>query len=258
MAYPHKTETESLVMKAWMTLALCLLTNSALAQDVEQVTVYGGTIAGFWKIDRPESVSTSNFYNVKWGPIRSWLCRIDQAKTEASVHCLGGPVLQNGTATLSEGKIHLAWGFMVARLVVDGTFDTPTHYTGTFALKLAGISHENPAPVSGIKVVPYPQAPDPDGKAALLRTILTESQSRVPLDADTIAKNTRIALADMLKAVPSGSILQITWMGQQPHYNKGVESLDATSVYAVEFEGGERICGLHQRGDGTVDAFQCV
>jgi hypothetical protein len=41
-----------------------------------------------------------------------------------------------------------------------------------------------------------------------------------------------------LKAVPPGPIRQITGMGQQPHYNKGVQSLDATSVYAVEFEGG--------------------
>jgi hypothetical protein len=245
-------------MKAWAVLALCLLTKSAFAQEVEQVTVFGGTVAGFWKIDRPESVVVTFFHSVKWGPVKSWLCRIDQAKAEATVHCPGGPILQNGTATLSDGKIHLAWGFMVARLVVDGTFETPTHYTGTFAFKLAGISHENPTPVSGTKIVPSPQAPDPDGKATLLCTILTEGLPHVPLDADTIGKNGSIALADTLKAMPAGPILQITWMGQQPRYNKGVESLDATSVYAVEFEGGERICGLHQRGDGTLDAFQCV
>ena len=29
-------------------------------------------------------------------------------------------------------------------------------------------------------------------------------------------------------------------------------------VPALGFPGGERICGLHQRGDGTLDAFPCV
>ena len=168
-----------------------------------------------------------------------------------------GPFRQNGAASLSDGSIHLAWGIMMARLVVDGRFETPTHYTGTFTFKLAGIRVVNPAPVSGTKVVPSPQAPDPDGKAALLRTILTEGPSRMPLDTDAIAKNTG-GLADTLKAVPPGPVLQIVWMGQEPRYNRGVKELDGISVYAVEFEGGERICGLHQRSDGTLDAFQCV
>ncbi|HKU53839.1 MAG TPA: hypothetical protein VJP60_00620, partial [Rhizomicrobium sp.] len=166
--------------------------------------------------------------------------------------------LQNGTATLAEGKIHLAWGLMVARLVVDGTFDTPTHYNGRFAFKFAGISNENPASVSGTKVVPSPQAPDPDGKAGLLRTILSKGPAGVPLDADATKKSWGITLADTLKALPPGPILQITWMGHQPRLIKGATELDAISVYAVEFEGGERICGLHQRDDGTLDAFLCV
>jgi len=244
-------------VKAWAVLALCLLTSTASAQDVEQVTVFGGAVAGFWKIDRPESVSVSFSHTVTWGPIRSWLCRIEQAKTEAKIHCLGGPFRQNGAASLSDGKIHLAWGTMLARLVVDGIFETPTHYAGTFALKLAGISHENPTPVSGTKIVPSLPAPDPDGKAALLRTILTEGPSRAPLDMDAIAKNTG-ALADTLKAVPPGPVLQIVWMGREPRYNRGVKELDGFSIYAVEFEGGERICGLHQRSDGILDAFQCA
>jgi len=82
--------------------------------------------------------------------------------------------------------------------------------------------------------------------------------NRPPTRTGAIERDAGIAPADSLKAVQPGPILQITGMGQQPHYRKGVKELDATSVYAVEFEGGERICGLHQRGDGTLDAFQCV
>ena len=34
--------------------------------------------------------------------------------------------------------------------------------------------------------------------------------------------------------------------------------VDLPRAPALEFPGGERIGGLHQRGDGTLDAFQCT
>jgi hypothetical protein len=37
-----------------------------------------------------------------------------------------------------------------------------------------------------------------------------------------------------------------------------LKAVDAIEALALEFAGGERICGLHQRGDGTLDAFLCV
>jgi hypothetical protein len=49
----------------------------------------------------------------------------------------------------------------------------------------------------------------------------------------------------------------IAYLGQGPKFGSATE-LDFYSIYAVEFVGGERICGLHQRGDGTLDAFLCM
>jgi len=33
---------------------------------------------------------------------------------------------------------------------------------------------------------------------------------------------------------------------------------DFFSVYFVRFTEGERLCGLHQRENGVLDAFRCV
>jgi hypothetical protein len=43
-------------------------------------------------------------------------------------------------------------------------------------------------------------------------------------------------------------------------YNQAspVYSAKRSSIYAVEFENGERLCTLHRRSDGVLDQFQCI
>ena len=52
----------------------------------------------------------------------------------------------------------------------------------------------------------------------------------------------------------------MVWLGHQDK-DGGPEQQalkDYFSVYVVEFDHGERICGLHQRSDGVLDAFNCA
>ena len=55
-----------------------------------------------------------------------------------------------------------------------------------------------------------------------------------------------------------GSLQTAVYLGQQDRVGgPGKTDKGFFTVYALEFDKGERICGLHRRDDGVLDAFQC-
>src|SRR3954468_12624932 len=130
--------------------------------------------------------------------------------------------------------------------------------------RIAGIPRENPAPASATKLVLSEAAPDGGGKAALLRATLQQLEQgklTLPQDPEAIDDNGG-ALPDDIK--PLGALQIVTYLGpsfrELGHSTAGVPDmdLDFLRAYAVEFEHGQRICGLRQRADGVLDVFRCV
>jgi hypothetical protein len=243
-------------MRWWLAPFLCLAAGSAAAQPVETVVVKASTLAGIWKITRPDYVMKDSFFGaLKWGPMRDTYCRLEQTGSDLTGHCLPG----GGAWTMSmeASHIHLAFGTMLARVILDGALQSGTHFSGTYTLKISGIPFDDPTPSQGDKLTVSEAAPDNGGKAALLRTILTEGIAGVPHDDAAIKANS--PKAD--EALRLGAVQAVAYLGQmakpQPPDKEG-SGLDFFSVYAVEFDSGERICGLHQRADGVLDAFLCL
>ena len=54
-----------------------------------------------------------------------------------------------------------------------------------------------------------------------------------------------------------GIVEAIALLGQTPRQISRPEG-DLYSVHIVEFAHGERLCGVHQNGDGVLDAIRCV
>jgi hypothetical protein len=225
----------------------CLLVLPAAAQDVENVTVSANAVPGIWKITHPHSLTKAGVFGEwKWGQPRESFCRIEQAGTEMAFHCLS---MGNGTVTISGNHIHLAWGSMMARLVIDGEFQSGSSFAGHSAAKLAGISIEDPAISSGARIATAADVADKGGKSNLLRTVVSD----LTLVPHSPAVKDSAALPAAL-----GRAETFVYLGQQAFDLPGRKAADALTVYAVEFDNGERICGLHQRDDGMLDEFRCA
>jgi hypothetical protein len=231
-------------------LALLLLATAAPAQEVEQVTVYGGNLSGFWHVTGPSWLQMTLFGKVTWGPLINRICRIGHDHEGYDTHCYYQKG-NGGTLEVDGSHFHLAWGTMLARMVYDGEVTSATAFRGHFAAKLMGISITDPEVSEGRKIALDPAASDAAGKAGLLRAVLNgEAVPHDPkLDTDIAA-----ARADRL-----GAIQQILYLGLQ---DKGagptIAALpDYFAAYAVEFADGERLCWLHTYDDGKLAAFQC-
>jgi hypothetical protein len=236
-----------------LAVALCLLATGAGAQEVEQVTVYGGSLTGVWKVAAPSYVQITLLGRIHWGPLHDGFCRIDRDATGYATHCFGqGDAGRGGTLETDGTHFHLAWGTMLARMVFDGTAESATRFTGHFAIKLAGITMESPDTSEGSKMEIRADTPDAGGKAEMLRAILGGAQP--PHDA---ALDGKMAAARGLAASP---IAAISYLGQQTKGGgpgKPTET-DYYTAYAVTMESGVLLCALHQKPDGMLDAFQCV
>ncbi|HKU65456.1 MAG TPA: hypothetical protein VJQ06_10385 [Rhizomicrobium sp.] len=231
-------------------LALLLMALPSAAQEVEQVTVYGGSLSGFWHVNGPSWLQMNLFGKTTWGPLRGAICRIGHDHEGYNTHCFNQKG-SGGTLEVDGSHFHLAWGSMLARMVYDGEVTSATAFHGHFAAKLMGIPITNPDVSDGNKIALDPATPDAAGKAGLLRAVLNgEAVAHDPKLDEVIAA----ARADR-----PGAMQQIFYLGMQGKA-AGPEVAavpDFLAVYAVEYADGERICWLHQDDDGKLAAFQC-
>jgi hypothetical protein len=249
-------------------LTLLLLCGPAAAQDmpVESVTSYGSSLVGVWY----GTLGQSGFYGLfgaltglsapVLGEMANGFCRIAPAKDELEMSCMqfGG----NSRVTLEDGHVRIG----NSRLAFVGDQPDAMHLRGHFrGSSWLGVSTENPATAEAVRITPQVDAPDKADQAPLLRRILDEGLAGVPRDAAAMKKNGSIISLPKL-----GAIQTIAYLGQETKWDwpppPGVKAdrmhipnrPDFFSVYFVRFAQGERLCGLHQRADGMLDAFRCA
>jgi hypothetical protein len=235
---------------------------AAAAPDAESVLVEGGALDGVWNIDIPTEVSLSPGHPAQFGAMAKRFCRFEGKKDNIGIRCFS-PLhyAQRGTTDVAGNKLHLSWGNALIRFAIDAVPDSPFHFGGTFTFKFMGLSYVDPEPATGEKFNPANAVADSDGRTKLMTRALQEISAgglRAPHDAAAIKKN--LGEIDALSAESLGAlgaIQTVKYLGpslrsraQKPEY--------FFSVYQVEFAHGERLCGLHQRDDGVLDALMCV
>jgi hypothetical protein len=230
-------------------LALLFAATPCMGLETESVTVNASAMLGIWKISRPNYVRKNGLFG-DWifGPVSDFFCRMERNGDAIAMPCLssGEP-----TVTFEAGKIHLAQGIALARFVVDGVMQPGPSFTGHAAIKLAGIGTEDPGISSGTRLDLSTPPSDAGGMAQLLRDLVAQGIAHIAHD-DKV-KDSPALRADL------GSIESVIYLGQQDRVGGPVNTVKGFfSVYALEFENGERICGLHRREDRTLDAFGCV
>jgi hypothetical protein len=235
-------------------LAFLLLPATALAQEVERVTIFGTSFNGFWQIESPGWFQMDKSGHVTWGPLRQFWCRIDDGAAGYAAHCFGGGASVGGTLEQDGRHFHLAWGSTPAQQVFDGEVTSRTTLIGHHAVKLKGISTATKVLEHGRKAAPMPDAADDAGKRELVRAVL---------GGETVAHDAALE-ADIAAArhLNLGKSESISFLGRQMIPGKDgpktVPDQNYLAAYAVEFTDGEALCWLHQDDDGRIAAFRCA
>jgi hypothetical protein len=213
-------------------------------------------------------------------------CRIEQATEAMTIRCL--PWNGSGTASLADGRLHLAWGVALFRFVIDAQNVSAAAFTGTYKLKTFGDSHDAPMPAFGRKLALPGDAPGDAGQAEALRAALQAIAGGTAPPQDEARRrkfgtlfggppaNWAASLRD------AGPPLQVIFLGtgapprtwrdsRDPDSQPAPPGKNATgqsiiafdvynsfSLYDVEFANGQRLCGVHAGEDGKADNFLCV
>lgn len=268
-----------MIRLATLAFALAALPLATFAQN-ETVEIDGKeSLSGLWKISFPAGIS---MYMPGRGRVISTgvesFCRLKQTGENVSAICLPGWGPDSGDGDLDGQDLHLAWGIALARAVIDAKIETASvrTFNGVFAFKILGIRHDAPLPASARKLVLGPATPDTAGKARLLTQILQELAAGAivaPHDADA-ALNFGSGMTGYKRNTPAeirslGKVQAVLYLGEgstvRPRFSDADKPYPASSfpvftfsAYQVEFDNGERLCGIHQREDGVVDGFVCV
>jgi len=228
--------------------ALLFAATPSMAQQTESVTVNADALLGVWKISRPNYVGKKGLFgDWAFGPARDFFCHMERKGDDLAMPCLQGG---EASVTFRGDKIHLAGGIVLARLVIDGVMQPGNSFTGHAALKLVGISTEDSGISSGARLDLSTPPPDTGGMAQVLRELVAQGIAHTAHD-DKV-KDSAALSADL------GSLQTAVYLGQQDRVGgPGRTDKGFYTVYALEFDKGERVCGLHRRDDGVLDAFQC-
>jgi hypothetical protein len=252
-------------------LLVSLLVAPAAAQPLETVEVDSNkTLTGVWKIFFPELDLSVRMPLMGGATLRFMVgetfCRMDQDSDRVSTACLSGaPFRQGGTASLEGKNLHLAWGDALARLVIDAVPEATSRFSGEYGVKFMGIRRDAALPASGERYDNPADTPDTAGKAPLLTAALGQLAAggiTAPHDA-AFAANFGCATPNKAADVANlGQIEAIIYLGEGNIRRYGCNDPTALpfqfSAYQVEFTGGQRLCGIHQREDGVIDGFLCV
>jgi hypothetical protein len=133
---------------------------------------------------------------------------------------------------------------------------SPDSLAGSGHLLLSGIAAFRHQGLEGHRQTVAPKASDLAGKASLLRAILSELAAGRFTRAYDSGDESKVALPRDLKSL--GAVTAVTYLDMAGVNRDRVIVPDFFAVYVVDFQNGQRFCGLHQREDGLLDGFRCV
>jgi hypothetical protein len=168
--------------------------------------------------------------------------------------------------TLEEKNLHLAWGTMMARIVVDAKLAGTKAFSGVYALKLTGIRHDAAMPAIGQRLIVSETAPDAAGQAKLVSMTLAQLAGGTPLPQNDVLVRQYLgvqpntpteiqALGKLAAVIYLGEGSQRQWPGKR---GDPAPPPILFSVYQVEFANGQRLCAVHLGGDGALNGFLCI
>jgi hypothetical protein len=168
----------------------------------------------------------------------------------------------------------------MARATLDLAKQPSGIFTGYYTAQILFIPYRAPEQLRASKILLSEDMPDADGKSALLIKLLNSIAEGVPAQSlAQLRENIEPPSADDLRSL--GRLETVLYLGRTPssaeeaalykdfptEKDEGApvvatapppSEIDASSVYAAEFEKGERLCAIYQRPDGVVEDLRCI
>ncbi len=244
-------------MRMLAALAILSTTLGSAAQPLETIEVVGSnSFVGIWEI----SVPTKQTARIQ-SP-RDIFCRIEKEKSDFYTRCF---YFILGDVRVKDKHIHISWGPSLGGWSIDADLQSNSYFSGTVSTSVLAFGGEKiPGTVTGKKLSLPEDVADSAGKALQIRIALEQiEQGRLDLPYDIKAIdqhggqfNSDLPLIATKELRLLGSVQSVRYLGREP--DRGDTTSNFFSVYNVEFENGHRLCGIHQRDDGTIDGFRCV
>jgi hypothetical protein len=265
---------------------LALLFPAVTAAQNESVTVEAESLPGLWKIGFP-AWSYGTLLSFTFGPVHDDFCRLAGTRDNLNLACLHvrfrvNNTAQRGAVTLSGNRMQVSWGTGMLRGGLDLRQQPSGIFTGNFVMRLAGIPVRSSDQLTASKITLSEDTMDADGKSVLLAKLLNAVAEGAPIQSLAQLREGKVPpTAEDLR--PLGRLVSVIYLGRTPSsaeeaalYKDFPQSKedaekekalppsppprddDASSVYAAEFEKGERLCAIYQRPDGVVEDLSCV
>ena len=255
---------KALVLVLWAVTALPALATAA-APDA-------AGLRGIWKIGLPDSAGYRHIAGAygavnelgedngalldrtfRFGPVRDQFCRIGGAGAALAVHCMSFGATGEGAVGNQDGQFTLTWsGGDHAQVSLHGTLQTPDRFRARFIVEDERKDHRAPELVTGTRLDPAAAAQGDIWLGVILKGTLA---------ALSLGDTSLLAVGAPDVAVPRdlaalGRVRAVSHIGEAPLL-RDPQQRPVLDVYAVEFAGGERLCGIHLTY-GKIDALRCV
>lgn len=250
-------------------IAMTGLARMEAAPHSESVVVeHPNVLAGVWRFPPHERMWAWSSFDTIWSDLGPEMyCRIGIAEPDFAFDCFG-PQMAIGKATLDGDEVRLsrkalssATGYTGRNYwIFRGRLQSNTAIAGHVGAKVGSVARDNPRPITITKQVLSEATPDRGGLAEFLRVVLDQMERAAVLltPSDDMVPMTPQSLHAL------GPIVSIIYVGEyhpvvDVDWTKGMlYRREASSIYAVEFENGERLCGLGRSAEGALTDFRCL
>lgn len=212
-------------------------------------------------------------------------CRIGGTSGDYVLNCLELAEREPRARLTGSGRVELSWAVLFGvpgcRWTYYGRLESGIAMSGHLGMRCGLVYREDRTAMTLTKLVLSEKTPDAGGEAPYLRHlfeqmatgrvsepvaaphIISSDPNVVPLPQDAQEKLLLPPTPEALRLL--GPVTAVVYVGAYTpivgwdyQQSTPVYSAKRASIYAVEFENGERLCALRRRADGALDLFQCV
>lgn len=234
------------------------------APSVEEITVFGRSFTGLWKVNSPKrlgmDIGLFSGVQIKYSSERGDrdICELHQDGERLDAHCLR--LGKNVAGSVEGDRITLKSWIGPANLILTASAQSGSSLTGSISGGALGQRMTGGVPIAATKLT-LPVAATERLSAPLVRDVLADIGGG-RLTQGRYAPEARARLNKELRDLQTdqqalGPLQRLTYLDQLLPRHPFDPRERPLEVYRVEYAKGTQLCGISPGDAGTVDDFIC-